>query len=226
MRDVPMVVAFATAIILSIVSMIIGEFKGIVFFGIVFYTIVWSLSRAYLKRSFEEEEERKTREENNKYKIDYCFNRVNEILVNRMGLSNLTLGDGVNRKSQRRDFFDGVQYKPFRSFEAKLKSSSSFVIVIYDIHDDDIAEFDSKPSNEKFNDHFKEFNPFKRGGMQSPDGNFSRNRRSRRTRKSKPRINIGFEDYDDEEEDFETSYGVDPATIDKAARDIGGGDKS
>lgn len=224
-KDLPITLAFVAAGVLAITTMISGNFNGFTFFGMVFYTIVWLLSRAYLKKSFEEHEEQRIREEQNKYKFDYCWNRVNEILVHRMNSSPLEWGEGVNRRSQRKDFFDGIQYRPFRSFEAKMKNTGKFMIVIYDINSDDIAEFDSRPDSSRYQDHFKGFNPYKRGAS-SEFGSVRDRRRigyRRRSSRSKPRITVGFDDQDSDYEDFEASHGVDPAVIDKAAREIQGG---
>ncbi len=157
------IISGVVALILSILLIINGLFDGWTFFGIIFYLLVYIGGYAYVKIGMKNRDSNYDEILQRRLKFDWCWERINQILKSMPGGQGIEWASGVGRKSSIKSYFDGVQNKPFRSVLAHLEDSQQYVMIIYDIEGDDIAEFIANPSTEIIDNPFLNFKPFSRG---------------------------------------------------------------
>jgi hypothetical protein len=176
-----------------------GYFDGVTFMGMIFYLALYGTGYYYITVGINNKEKELQIMEGRKQKFEWCWERVNKILKSMPGGQGLQWAKGVGRRSQFKNFHDGVQNKPYRSILAYLENTQQIVLVIYDIEGDDIADFITSPSPDLYDNPFINFKPFMGSGMgMGMFGSGRYNPYSFSSRKRRPHrpvsINIGGDD--------------------------------
>jgi hypothetical protein len=153
-------------IISVIVINLLHLFNMWMFFGLLFLGILYIIGYLYVVNYYYFTLQQQKDDNENKRKLDYCWNRANQILHNMPGGQGLEWRSGIGRRSEFRTFYDGIQNKPYRSMMGYLSETQQFVVLIYDIDGDDIVRFYADPSADIIVNHFYEFKPFQQGSMQ------------------------------------------------------------
>lgn len=205
-----LIVSSVIMFLLVVLTIILKMFDGWLFFGMFFYIILFVGGYSYININMINDNEKNDVTLQERHKFNWCWERVNHILKQRPGGKGIQWASGVGRKSGIKSFHNGVQNKPFRSIIAYLEGSYNYVCIIYNIEDDDIAEFISDPSPDKISNPFYGFEPYSRGsgfggGMQdrfggipgmrsSNDYRYNRNNSGINQKSNGLSINIGNND--------------------------------
>lgn len=155
-------IAVSILIFILVIVISMGFFSLWIFFGLLFYVGLFFGGYSFIIVSFNLLEEQNASERNRKNKFDWCFERINVILKRMTGGQGIQWDGGTGRHSEFRSYFDGVQNKPFRSMMGFLSHTQQSVLIIFDIDNDDIVRFSTNPNIDLVQNHFHDFNPFKR----------------------------------------------------------------
>jgi len=213
-------VVFAIILIIVIAT---GLFNGWMFIGLVFMGLLYLFGYLYLINHYKAMKEEDEREKASKKKLDWCWDRVNEMLKRRPDGQGLEWRRGIGRRSEYRTYYDGIQHRAFRSMEGYLAETQQIVVVIYDIDNDDIVRYVANPSEEMISNHFHDFKPVSRresSGFGYPS-KYGRSKYDRYRRGRGVNIHVGGDEDFDDFDKFNTSYKPDEGTADKAMKLLG-----
>ena len=134
---------------------------------------------------------------NVKKSFDYCWRIANNKIKNMPGSMGLLWEQGFSKSSHLKEYTNPFNRKPslYRSFEALLLPTRKNCVIIVDVDKEDIAMFDSNPSAELVENHFKDFDPFNAKNLYSQESNMYRRYGDKYRRRNKGiSINIGDDD--------------------------------
>jgi len=205
-------------IILVIIIIASGLFTIWLFFGMFFLGLLYVFGYLFVVNYYYFSLEQEREESVNKKKLDWCWNRVNEILRKMPEGQGLEWREGIGRRSEYTTRHDGIQNKAYRSMMGYLAKTQQLVIVIFSIDDDDIVRFYADPSPDVIEDHFHNFKPYQSGSLAPGIGGqqYGRYPYNTRRRSSRPvSIHVGNNDGFENFENFSPKV----ADTDKMAED-------
>lgn len=156
-------IALIVLAILIILLLSYDLFDVWTFVGMVFYVLLFIGGYIFISVGTKDYEAVMREESARKQKFDYCWEHANMILRRLPGGEGLEWASGFGRKSEFRNYHDGVQNRPFRSMLGYLSQSQLLVLIIYDIERDDIVRFVTNPDPDIIESPFRNFRPFSRG---------------------------------------------------------------
>ena len=167
-------IIIAVFIVVFTLAIVTGNLNGWSFVGIIFYIVLGIGGYLFLISGIRQEQERIAAANAIKNKFDWCFERTNAILRRMPGGEGISWSKGFGFESKIRSYHDGIQNRKFRSLLGFFEHNQQLVLIIYDIHEDDIADIIANPDYDLLVDPFKGFRPFAKSGSMG-----------------------GYEDYDD-----------------------------
>lgn len=152
------------AAVLFILNIIFGTFDFGMFAIMLFYLILFGSMWAWLVREFENERKKNEEQQAQRRKFAWCWERMNLHLKQMPGGQGLDWDSGFGRESEVRNYYDGIQNKPFRYMIGNYSGKQQLVLVIYNIDDDDIAKIVTNPPKDLLRNPWLNFRPFSRSG--------------------------------------------------------------
>lgn len=134
----------------------LGIFDFQALFGMLIIFGVYGSGYMYLRLSHLKKE--KAREE--KKRIDYCWDRVNDILRGMSGGTRLEWMGGRRRRSELTYRYEGNKKNAYRVMFGRLTRYKQNAIIIYGIEEDDIMRFETNPGPDLLDNPWKGFDPF------------------------------------------------------------------